>query len=51
MGRRVVNREALKRSVARSAEASARIEGRVVPKGYVRSERVERFLAERRQRA
>ncbi|GAB3358233.1 hypothetical protein GCM10027300_29140 [Modestobacter lapidis] len=48
--RRVVNKKAVQRSVIRSTKASAQLERRIVPTGFVRSERVERFLAERRQR-
>lgn len=50
MERRVVSKEAVKRSVVRSTKASAQLERRTVPAGFVRSERVERFLAHRRQR-
>ena len=50
MGRRVVNKEAVKRSAVRSTKASAELERRTVLAGYVRSERVERFLAERHKR-
>lgn len=50
MGTQVISKEALKRSVARSTKASAQIEGRAVPSGFVRTARVEEFLAERRQR-
>ena len=50
MERRNVSKEALKRAVARSTKASAQIARRSLPAGYVRSARVERFLAERRQR-
>ncbi|MBY3555206.1 hypothetical protein HGI15_17640 [Modestobacter lapidis] len=50
MERRVVNKKAVQRSVIRSTKASAQLERRIVPTGFVRSERVERFLAERRQR-
>lgn len=46
---RVVTKEAVKRSAVRSTRASARLENRVVPRGFVRSPRVERFLAERRR--
>ena len=49
--RRVVDRAAIKRAVARSTRASAQLERRVVPNGFVRSERAERFLAERRKHA
>jgi hypothetical protein len=48
--RRVVPKEVVKRFAARSTKASAQLEGRAVPAGYVRSERIERFLAERLQR-
>ncbi len=50
MERRVVSKEAVKRSAIRSTKASAQIERRTVPAGFVRSERVEQFLIERRQR-
>lgn len=48
---RTVNKDALQRAVARSTKASAQLERRTVPAGFVRSERVERFLAERRKRS
>jgi len=48
--RRVVNKKAIQFAVVRSTKASAELERRTVPAGFVRSERVERFLAERRQR-
>lgn len=51
MAVRTVNKDALQRAVARSTKASAQLERRTVPAGFVRSERVERFLAERRKRA
>lgn len=38
---------AIKRTAARAAEASTRLEGRSVPGGYVRSEGVKTLLAER----
>jgi hypothetical protein len=46
--KRVVTREAVKRFAARSTRASAQLERRTLPDGYVRSSKVERFLAERR---
>lgn len=46
--RRTVTGEAVKRFAAKSTEASARLERRVVPEGYVRSTKVEQFLAKRR---
>lgn len=45
--RRVVDRQALERAADRATRDSARLEGRDVPVGFVRSARVERFLAER----
>lgn len=51
MAVRTVNKDALRRAVARSTKASAQLERRTVPAGFVRSERVERFLAERRKRS
>lgn len=50
MERRVVDKKAVQRAVVRSTKASAELERRTVPTGFVRSERVERFLADRRQR-
>jgi hypothetical protein len=51
MERKKVTREALRRAALRSAKASAELERRGVPAEYVRSEKVERFLAARRQSA
>jgi hypothetical protein len=51
MKRKNVTREALRRAALRAAKASAELERRGVPAGYVRSEKVERFLAARRQSA
>lgn len=48
---RVVTKEAVKRFASRSTRASAQLERRAVPAGYVRSAKVERFLAERRPQA
>jgi len=45
---RVVTKEAVKRFAARSTRASAQLERRSLPDGYVRSAKVEQFLAERR---
>lgn len=47
MQRREVSRSAIERAAKHSTEASARLEGRVVPKDFVRSQRVERFLKAR----
>lgn len=51
MTRKKVSRDALRRTARRSAKASAGLELREVPEGYVRSEKVERFLAARRRPA
>ena len=51
MAVRTVNKDALQRAVARSTKASAQLERRTVSARFVRSERVERFLAERRKRS
>ncbi len=51
MQRKIVTREALYRAAVRSMTASAALERRVVPAGFVRSTKVERFLATRRQPA
>lgn len=48
--RRTVTKETVKQFAIRSTKESAELERRTVPAGHVRSERVERFLAERRQR-
>ena len=45
---RVVTKEVVKRFAVRSTKASAQLENRAVPAGYVRSAELERFLAERR---
>jgi hypothetical protein len=45
---RLVTRDAIKRFALRSTRASAQLERRAVPAGFVRSPQVERFLAERR---
>ena len=50
MGRRAIAKETVKQFAIRSTRESAKLERRTVPAGHVRSERVERFLAERRQR-
>jgi hypothetical protein len=46
--RRVVAKDAVKRFAVRSTKASAQLERRALPAGYVRSAQVERILAERR---
>ena len=45
MARRVVKKEVVKRIAVRSAKASAKLENRTVPAGYVRSASVKKFLA------
>jgi len=49
MKRKDITREAIRRSSVRAAAASVAIENRTVPVGYVRTERVERLLAARKQ--
>jgi hypothetical protein len=51
MKRRVIDKEAVKQSVARSTKASAQLERRTVPDGFVRSLQAQQYLAERRQRS
>lgn len=48
--RRVLAKDAVKRAAVRSTKASAKLENRVVPAGFVRSSSVERFLAARQPR-
>jgi hypothetical protein len=50
MKKKDITREAIRRSTARSVRDSMALEGRVVPDGHVRSERVERFLEARHRR-
>jgi hypothetical protein len=47
---RVVSKESLKRFAVRSTRASAQLERRVVPAGYVRPAWVELVLSKRRSR-
>ncbi|GAA2231637.1 hypothetical protein N1031_07890 [Herbiconiux moechotypicola] len=49
MKRKNVTLDALRRAALRAARDSATLENRSVPVGTVRSERVERFLAARKQ--
>lgn len=51
MERRVIDKNAVKRSAVRSTRASAKLEGRVVPQKFVRSAKVESFVAARTRRA
>lgn len=50
METRGVSKETIRQFAVRSTKESAKLEGRTVPAEHVRSERVQRFLAERRQR-
>ncbi|MEV4345644.1 hypothetical protein AB0J83_14330 [Actinoplanes sp. NPDC049596] len=47
MESRVITKDVIKRIAARSAKASMRLEGRVVPPGFVRSAKAEEFLKRR----
>jgi hypothetical protein len=49
MQRREANPEAVKRFAVRSTQASAKLERRSVPGGYVRGPGVEKLLAARHQ--
>lgn len=51
MKRKTISSETIKQSVSRSTRASAKLEGRTVPADFVRSQKVERFLEERRRRS
>ncbi|HEX7589397.1 MAG TPA: hypothetical protein VF362_00270 [Demequinaceae bacterium] len=48
--RQTVSQEAIRRSVARSTKASARLESRVVPEGFVRSATASAYIAARKPR-
>jgi hypothetical protein len=48
--RRPVSKESVKRFAARSTKASAQLERREVPAGFVRSPKVEQFLKQRQSR-
>lgn len=50
MDRRAVSKDAVSRFAARSTKASAALERRTVPDGFVRSAKVQKFLDERRPR-
>ncbi len=50
MNRRIVSKEAVERFAARSTKASAALERRTVPDGFIRSAKVQKFLNERRPR-
>jgi hypothetical protein len=47
MKRRMVEKTAVKRAALRSTRASASLELRIVPADFVRSSKVDRYLAER----
>lgn len=49
--RRVVKKDLVKRAAARSTKASAKLENREVPAGFVRSSSVKWFLAVRQTRS
>jgi hypothetical protein len=49
--RRVVKKDVVKRIAVRSTKASAKLENRAVPAGYVRSASVKGYLAERQPRS
>ena len=49
--RREVSQKVIVESVARSTKASARLESRVVPPGYVRTEAAAKFIETRKSRA
>jgi hypothetical protein len=51
VARRVVKKDVVKRIAVRSTKASAKLENRTVPAGYVRSASVKKFLAERQPRS
>ena len=51
MERRVVDKNAVKRAAERSTRVSAKLEDRVVPQEFVRSSKVEKFVAARTRRA
>lgn len=51
VARRVVSKDAVNRWAIQSTKASAKLESQVVPAGYKRLARVERFLAERQPQA
>jgi hypothetical protein len=51
MDRRVVDKNAVRRSAERSTRASNKLEGRVIPQEFVRSPKVEKFVAARTRRA
>jgi hypothetical protein len=47
--RKIADIQAVKAAALRATLASARLERREIPKDYVRSERVAKFLSERRR--
>lgn len=51
VAKREIDKTKIKRAANRATRESASLERRVVPNGYVRSEKVEQFLADRRKRA
>lgn len=51
VARRIVSKDVVKRMAVRSTKASAKLENRTVPAGYVRSASVTKFLAKRQPRS
>lgn len=51
MKRRMVDKAAVKRAALRSTRESASLEFRIVPADYVRSAKIDRYVAERVKRA
>lgn len=49
MERVKIDRTAIKRAAVRATRQSASLEQRIVPTTFVRSEKVERFVAQRKQ--
>lgn len=49
MRQHIIDKAAVKKSVSQSTKASANLERRTVPEGFVRSERAQQYLAKRRQ--
>jgi hypothetical protein len=49
--RRTISKDAIRRLAQQSTKASAKLEGRALPAGYVRSSQAAKFLAERTTRA
>lgn len=50
MARRIIDLAAIKRTAERSSRDSAKLEGRVVPREFLGSPKVEKFVAARTRR-